>query len=74
MKNLVRRRRLEEAVSAQLSAWGPFIAIGQPGEELPDLGTFRAYFKDDEWQKAIVNWVCDCKLVVRILGMTDSVK
>ena len=40
------RIRLEEAIAGELSRFGPFVAIGEPGERLPDLGAARAYFSE----------------------------
>jgi len=62
--------RLEEAIAGELSRFGPFVAIGEPGERLPDLGAARAYFSDDEWQAAVLDWIGRARTIVLIGGMT----
>lgn len=47
------RVRLEEFVAGILIQDNDLIAIGRPGEKLPELGAARTYFADDEWQDAI---------------------
>jgi hypothetical protein len=65
--------RLEAAISGELSRLGPFVAIGQPGERLPQLGAARAYFTDDEWQTAVIDWMERARLVVMVAGLSNWV-
>jgi hypothetical protein len=64
------RIRLEQAIAGELSRFGPFVAIGEPGERLPDLGAARAYFSNDEWQAAVLDWIGRARTIVIIGGMT----
>jgi hypothetical protein len=64
------RIRLEQAIAGELSRFGPFVAIGEPGERLPDLGAARAYFSNDEWQAAALDWIRRARTIVIIGGMT----
>ena len=64
------RIRLEEAIAEELSRFGPFVAIGEPGERLPDLGAARAYFSDGEWQAAVIDWIERARTIVIIAGTT----
>jgi hypothetical protein len=64
------RIRLEQAIAGELSRFGPFVAIGEPGERLPDLGAARAYFSDDEWQAAVLDWIGRARTIVMIVGKT----
>jgi len=64
------RIRLEEAIAGELARFGPFVAIGEPGEKLPDLGAARAYFSDNEWQAAVLDWIGRARTIVIIGGMT----
>src|SRR5262245_40093521 len=64
------RIRLEQAIAEELSRFGPFVAIGEPGERLPDLGAARAYFSDDKWQAAVVDWIGRARTIVMIVGKT----
>jgi len=50
--------------------FGPFVAIGEPGERLPDLGAARAYFSDHEWQAAVLDWIGRARTIVIIVGKT----
>jgi hypothetical protein len=34
---------LEETIGAELARAGPFVAIGKPGERLPQIGAHRLY-------------------------------
>jgi hypothetical protein len=60
----------EEEVSRAFQSLGPLIAIGQPGESLPDLGAARAYFEDDEWQAAVQDYMDIAGLVVLRAGFS----
>jgi hypothetical protein len=64
------RIRLEQAIAGELSRFGPFVAIGEPGERLPDLGAARGYFSDDEWQAAVLDWIGRARAIVMIVGKT----
>jgi hypothetical protein len=64
------RIRLEQAIAGELARFGPFVAIGQPGERLPRLGAARAYFSDDEWQAAVHEWIGRARTLTIIAGMT----
>jgi len=66
--------RLEEAIAGELSRFGPFVAIGEPGERLPDLGAARSYFSDGEWQAAVLDWIGRARTIVVIAGKTRSVR
>ena len=46
--------RMEEALAVRFHDFGPFLAVGEPGEGLPQLGAARAYLSDDQWQAAVV--------------------
>jgi hypothetical protein len=63
--------RLEEAMAVNLSAYGPFVAIGAPGEQLPELGAARAYLGKDEWQGAVQRWIGTARFIVMVVGVTD---
>ena len=45
----------EEQLAMVMNEIGPFIAIGRPGEQWPELGAARMYVGDDEWQATINN-------------------
>lgn len=64
------RLRLEEALGLNLRDFGPFLAVGEPGEGLPQLGAARAYLADDRWQETVVNWIRESQLIVMLCGPT----
>jgi hypothetical protein len=66
--------RLEELLAREVRALGPFVAIGQPDEPLPELGAARAYFDNDTWQDAVVRWVDMAQVIIQIAGPTQWVR
>ena len=65
--------RLEAAIAKELSALGPLVAIGQPGEHLPPLGAARGYYADEDWQGAVLGWTARARMVALIAGRTEGV-
>lgn len=66
--------RLEQAIEHEVSAIGPFIAIGEPHESHPDFGATRAYFEGDDvaWRSAVQSWIARAALVVVVPGQTQG--
>jgi hypothetical protein len=66
--------RLEQAIEDEVSAIGPFIAIGEPHESHPDFGATRAYFEGDDeaWRSAVQSWIERAALVVVVPGQTKG--
>ena len=66
--------RLEQAIEDEVSAIGPFIAIGEPHESHPDFGATRAYFEGDDeaWRGAVQSWIARAALVVVVPGQTKG--
>lgn len=62
----------EEQLAAVLGGIGPVVAIGRPGEELPELGAARLYVSDREWKAAVRDLMDRAILVVMRLGDTDA--
>src|SRR5262245_54829951 len=69
-----RRKRLEETIGEQLTGAGPFVAIGRPGERLPQLGASRLYLGDSEWQAVVESYIARSDLIVMIAGKTQWVQ
>ena len=44
----------EEQLSIALNKFGPLVAIGKPGEEVPEIGAARMYVSDDDWQDVVL--------------------
>jgi hypothetical protein len=51
-----------------MSKIGPFVAIGRPGERLPQLGAIRLYVADPEWQEMVTRLMSEAALVVLRAG------
>lgn len=54
----------EQQIAEVFGELGPFVAIGRPGERLPELGAARMYVADDEWQQTISDLMSIARLVV----------
>ena len=65
-----RRKRLEEAIGAVLTRAGPFVAIGKPGEKLPQMGAHRLYVADSQWQELVKSYIARSQLIILIAGTT----
>lgn len=65
--------RIEEYVATLAVGEGDFVAIGRPGEGLPELGAARTYWADDEWQSAVSEIAHRCRAIVMIAGSSAGV-
>jgi hypothetical protein len=63
---------LEHFLSGALLPFGPLIALGEPGEELPPLGAARSYFEKLTWQDAVLDMMRDACLVLVVVNDTPS--
>jgi hypothetical protein len=66
--------RMEESIADQLRPFGPLIAIGKPGEALPQLGASRNYYSDAEWQAAALGLMREALLIVVIAGVSQGLR
>ena len=66
--------RFEEAIGLMLRDFGPFLAVGDPKEGLPQLGAARAYLADDKWQEAVKAWIRSARLIVMVAGPTPWIR
>jgi len=62
----------EQELAAIMNRLGPFVAVGRPGERLPELGANRFYFTDDEWRSRVSELVQRARLTVILCGSTDN--
>ena len=59
----------EEEHLARALAWiGPLVAVGRPGERLPQVGAQRIYLTDDTWQARISELMKSSAMVVMRTG------
>jgi hypothetical protein len=64
------RIRFEEALGFMVGDFGPFLAVGEPGEGLPQLGAARAYLSDDAWQAQVLSWIAQSQVIAMLCGPT----
>lgn len=67
-------RRFEQGIAGSFTAFGPLIAIGKPGEELPQIGAARIYLGDAEWQAAVLRWMDASVMIAMIAGATEWIR
>jgi hypothetical protein len=58
----------EEHLAQALGKFGPFVAIGQPGEGLPELGADRLYVDGDRWQQEVRGLMARAAAVILTAG------
>jgi hypothetical protein len=63
---------LEEQLVAALRTIGPVIAVGRPGEPVPEAGAIRTYRPDDEWRDAVLDLMRRARFVFIVLGPDDG--
>ena len=60
----------EEHLAKVLSQFGPFVAIGRPGEALPEAGATRVYVGDANWQSTVEELLGNANMVIVRTGRT----
>ena len=63
----------EHVLIEELWRYGPPVALGRPGEKLPPLGAAREYVVNEDWCQRITNLIEESKLILLIIGNTESV-
>ena len=66
--------RFEEVIAYSCGKLGNLVAIGRPGEALPELGAARTYWADDQWQDAIRRTALRCRAIIIIAGASDGLR
>ena len=64
----------EEELTELVTKIGPVIAVGRPGEKLPQLGAARVYISDDQWQESVKTYMNQCQLILLRAGKTSGLK
>jgi hypothetical protein len=62
----------EEQLAQVMNEIGPFVALGKPGETLPEIGAARMYVGHDEWQSEVLELIRRARLVVLRAGETAN--
>jgi hypothetical protein len=64
---------LEVRLAKHFNRYGPFVAVGAPGDDTPVQGAARLRLKDEEWQEVVLGWMRAAKLIVMSCGATPWV-
>jgi hypothetical protein len=62
----------EERLARTLRKVGPFMAVGDPTEELPRLGAARVYAADEDWQATVDEWIARAGVVLLQTGESEG--
>ena len=62
----------EQELAMILDRVGPVVAIGKPGERLPELGAARRQVGDNEWRETVDDYMRRARLIVIRAGTTDG--
>jgi hypothetical protein len=62
----------EERLARTLREVGPFVAVGDPTEELPQLGAARVYAADEDWQVTVDEWTARAGVVLLQTGESEG--
>jgi len=54
----------EEQLAMVLDDIGPFVAVGRPGQSLPESGALRVFLSNEEWRPAVRSLMQRARLVV----------
>lgn len=65
---------LDEALADELSRYGPFISIGEPGEIAPLLGSAKTYRSGESWQATVGEWIERAGVIVLVAGRSEGVR
>lgn len=68
------RPREQHALSNCLGRIGPYIAIGRPGEPLPEFGAGRRYVPDEDWQRVVTELIENAGAIVIDGGTTAGLR
>ena len=64
----------EQQLARIMASYGPYIAIGRPGEELPELGAARMYVSHEDWQLVANDLISHAQAVVLQAGETPGLQ
>jgi hypothetical protein len=66
--------REQDALGYLFRKIGPYIALGKPGELLPELGSSKIYVANEKWQATILEIFKKAKLIIFRAGKTEGLK
>lgn len=65
---------VEQELAIIMNRAGPVVAIGQPGELLPELGAARLYASDEEWRAKVTDLMRQARFVIVRAGSTANLE
>lgn len=66
--------RLEEEIVAALQKYGDVVAIGAPGEQVPQLGCTRMYVEHEHWKSEVASLFEKSNAIVWVCGTSPGVQ
>jgi hypothetical protein len=69
-----RSRRFEELIAETVWPFGKMLAIGRPGEVLPQLGALRISTDNSGWQSMVNNLITRATHVLIAVGISSGIK
>ena len=66
------RERFEEVIAGHLWAYGPVVAVSEPGESFPPIGSARTHIDGDGWQAGVEELMDGAALIVVSVGVTPG--
>ncbi len=66
--------REQRALARIFKKIGPYVALGKPGEKLPELGSFKLYSSNDAWQETILKLLQNSRLVIFSAGKSEALR
>lgn len=63
---------IEQEVATFFGRFGPFIAIGKPGEMFSPSGAARFYVDDHEWQTRVSDLIREAQITVLQIGVSEG--
>ena len=64
----------EEQLLKALRGLGSAMAIGRPGEKLPQIGAARVYYDDNEWRDRVEKLIRSARLLVIRTGIGEGLR
>ena len=64
----------EQELAEIVNRVGPVVAIGKPGEPLPELGAARLYVGDADWKAKVTDMMARSRLVIIRTGSTPNLQ
>jgi hypothetical protein len=67
-------RTVEQRLAAILRRVGPVVAIGRPGEDLPEEGAARMYVAESDWKDVVLDLLSRARMVILQVGDTAGLR